>query len=342
MKKRVVLSAFFMILISGMIFAQDVNLTSLAEKSGIMIYWDSLSRNGLLEKDGHRISFKVGDAFVLEDFKSLVELDSPRVEGGNLLVSSEFASHVEKFFGAEDVAPQYRVGVILIDPGHGGKDPGASGEVDVGGKKIKLREKDICLDIGLKLRDYLKKAYPDKQILMTRDTDVYLKLEERTEIANSIKLRENEAILYVSIHVNSSLDKSASGYEVWYLSPDYRRQVLDRQVSDDKDVQSMLNDLLEEEYTTESILIAKFILDGIGAQVGNLSKSRGLKEEEWFVVKNSKMPSVLVETGFVSNENEAKLLMDDDYLNKIAVGIYNGLQAFVSHFERSQGFTGVD
>ena len=123
MKKRFVLSAFFMILISGMIFAQDVNLTSLAEKSGIMLYWDSLSRNGLLEKDGHRISFKVGDAFVLEDFKSLVELDAPRVEGGNLLVSSEFASHVEKFFGAEDVAPQYRVGVILIDPGHGGKDP---------------------------------------------------------------------------------------------------------------------------------------------------------------------------------------------------------------------------
>jgi N-acetylmuramoyl-L-alanine amidase len=135
------------------------------------------------------------------------------------------------------------------------------------------------------------------------------------------------------------LDKNACGYEVWYLSPDYRRQVLDKTVSDDANVQSILNDMLEEEYTTESILIAKFILDGIGTQVGNLSESRGAKEEEWFVVRNSKMPSVLVETGFLTNEKEAKLLTDEDYLKKLSFGIYNGLQAFVTHFERSRGFT---
>ena len=176
---------------------------------------------------------------------------------------------------------------------------------------------------------------------MTRSTDVYLKLEERTDIANSVELKENEAILYISIHVNSSLDQSASGYEVWYLSPGYRRQVLDKQVSDDINVQSILNDMLEEEYTTESILIAKLVLDGIGTQVGALSKSRGMKEEEWFVVRNSKMPSILVETGFLSNAEEAKLLMDDEYLKKLAIGMYNGLQAFVTHFERSRGFTGV-
>ena len=340
MKKKFLLAAVFICLFSRMVFAQGVNLMEMTQKSGIWLYWDSLAQSGMMEKDGHHLSFKLGDTFVLEDFKSLEEVDAPYIENGMLMVTPAFASYMEKFFGGEDVAPHYRVGVILIDPGHGGKDPGASGEVEVNGRKVKIKEKDVCLSIGLKLRDYLQKAYPDKQILMTRDTDVYLKLDERTEIANSIKLGENEAILYVSIHVNSSLDKSASGYEVWYLSPDYRRQVLDRQVSDDKNVQSILNDLLEEEYTTESILIAKFILDGIGAQVGNLSKSRGSKEEEWFVVRNSKMPSVLVETGFLSNENEAKLLMDDEYLNKIAVGIYNGLQAFVSHFERSRGFTG--
>ncbi|MBO7639465.1 MAG: N-acetylmuramoyl-L-alanine amidase, partial [Treponema sp.] len=95
------------------------------------------------------------------------------------------------------------------------------------------------------------------------------------------------------------------------------------------------------EYTTESILIAKLVLDGIGTQVGALSKSRGMKEEEWFVVRNSKMPSILVETGFLSNAEEAKLLMDDEYLKKLAIGMYNGLQAFVTHFERSRGFTGV-
>lgn len=96
---------------------------------------------------------------------------------------------------------------------------------------------------------------------------------------------------------------------------------------------------MEEEYTTESILIAKFIMDGIAAQVGNLSSARGIKAEEWFVVKNSNMPAVLIEVGFLSNEKEALLLADNSYLQKMSLGIYNGLSAFVTHFERSRGFT---
>ena len=98
--------------------------------------------------------------------------------------------------------------------------------------------------------------------------------------------------------------------------------------------------MLEEEYTTESILIAKFITDGIQTQVGSLSESRGIKAEEWFVVRNANMPSVLIETGFLTNPAEAALLSDDKYLQKLSFGIYNGLQAFVTHFERSRGFTG--
>ncbi len=97
---------------------------------------------------------------------------------------------------------------------------------------------------------------------------------------------------------------------------------------------------MEEEYTTESILIAKFIMDGLNAQIGSKTVSRGIKAEEWFVVKNSKMPSVLIELGFVSNPAEAALLNDKAYLQKSALGIYNGITAFVSHFERSRGFTG--
>ena len=98
--------------------------------------------------------------------------------------------------------------------------------------------------------------------------------------------------------------------------------------------------MMEEEYTTESILMAKFIEDGLNAQVGSLSPQRGIKEEEWFVVRNAKMPSVLVETGFLSNAEEAALLSDDNYLKKLSLGIYNGLGAFITHFERSRGFTG--
>ena len=239
----------------------------------------------------------------------------------------------------EDVRA-YSIGAILIDPGHGGKDPGASATFTIKGKKTSIVEKDINLRVGLKLFDMLTKAYPKKRIMMTRSTDKYLSLEERTDIANSVKLGENEAVLYLSVHVNASLDKGATGFEVWYLSPGYRRQVIDSKSAEDKSLLTILNSMMEEEYTTESILMAKFIEDGINAQVGSQSPRRGIKEEEWFVVRNAKMPSVLVETGFLSNEQEAVLLSDDEYLKKMALGIYNGLGAFITHFERSRGFTG--
>ena len=243
------------------------------------------------------------------------------------------------FVTSED-SRTYSIGAILIDPGHGGKDPGASASFMIKGKKTTVIEKDINLSIGLKLYDMLTKAYPKKRILMTRSTDKYLTLEERTDIANSVKLGQNEAVLYLSIHVNASLDKTATGFEVWYLSPGYRRQVIDSESDEDKGLLTILNSMMEEEYTTESILMAKFIEDGLNAQVGSLSPQRGIKEEEWFVVRNAKMPSVLVETGFLSNAEEAALLSDDNYLKKLSLGIYNGLGAFITHFERSRGFTG--
>ena len=296
----------------------------------------------MLEKNGRYISFSVGNGYILKDFTLIVKEDAPFMEDNILKVSQSFMTSVENFFNGKLDISSYKIGAILIDPGHGGKDPGALKEWTFDGKKVLVQEKDVTLAVGLMLRDHLQGAYPDKRILMTRSTDVYLKLEERTEIANSVRLNENEAILYVSIHVNASLDQTVSGYEAWYLTPDYRRQVLDKKVSDDEDIQSILNDMMEEEYTLESILISKFVLEGIEGQVGKLSSSRGMKANDWFVVKNSMMPSVLLEIGFLTNETEARLLADESYLKKVALGVYNGLQAFVSHFERSRGFTGVD
>ncbi len=319
---------------------ENLNLIESAKKNGMTLFWDPLSLNGILEKNGHQISFRAGDNFVLQDYSGIVSTEAPFVKNGVLYSSKKFISLAENFFLTSNDTNPYKIGAILIDPGHGGKDPGAMATHTIAGKKVTVREKDVNLSVGLKLYDYLKKSYPDKKILMTRNTDVFLSLAQRTEIANSVKLAPNEAILYVSVHVNASLDKKASGYEVWYLTPGYRRQVLKEDVSGDKTVNSILNGMLEEEYTTESILIAKFITDGIQTQVGSLSESRGIKAEEWFVVRNANMPSVLIETGFLTNPAEAALLSDDKYLQKLSFGIYNGLQAFVTHFERSRGFTG--
>lgn len=340
--KRVffILTAIFLF---SFIYAAEskVDLVSASAKRGMTFYYDPFTYSGMLEKNGHRISFRTGDSFVLQDYRTILNEAAPEIENGKIVASNQFLNSAENFFKTESDENPYRIGAILIDPGHGGKDPGASKVHKINGKNVNVVEKDINLSVGLKLRDYLKKAYPDKNIFMTRTTDKFLSLAQRTEIANSVKLKANEAILFVSVHVNSNMDPKASGFEVWYLSPGYRRHVLNaKDYAEDKTLVPILNSMMEEEYTTESILIAKFILDGISAQVGSLSTARGIKAEEWFVCRNSNMPSVLVEVGFLSNAKEGALLNDDKYLQKIAFGIYNGLQAFVTHFERSRGFTG--
>ena len=333
------LVAFFL---TNALFAEKLNLIENARKSGIAVYWDSLSESGILEKNGRQLSFQADQNIVLEDCKRLTLWDAPTVENGILVVTKQFMDKAELFFSTKQTESEvYNIEAILIDPGHGGKDPGAQAVHKIDGKNVTVREKDITLSVGKYLYEMLKKEYPGKQILMTRSTDATLSLSQRTEIANAVPLKENGAILYVSVHVNASLDKKASGFETWYLSPNYRRQVIDSSAKVDKSILPILNALTEEEYTTESVLIANFINDGLQSSIGSYTASRGTKAEEWFVVKNSKMPAVLVEIGFLTNYKEACLLNDSAYLKKVANGIYNGLTSFVSYFEKSKGFTGA-
>ncbi len=316
----------------------NLNLLDEADKLGAAVYWDTLTQNGLMEKNGRQVSFKAGDNFILLDSSRLLFTDAPEIQNSSLLVSQKFIQDASSFFNTQSEANGFKIGAILIDPGHGGKDPGAMQTHKINGKDVTLKEKDINLTVGKMLYEKLKAAYPDKQIILTRSTDVFLSLQQRTEIANSVKHKDNEAMLYISIHVNASLDKKSRGFEAWYLTPGYRRTVIEK--TEDPKLFTILNAMTEEEYTTESILIAKFIMTGLQSQIGNLSISRGIKAEEWFVVRNSNMPSVLVELGFITNYQEACLLNDRQYLQKTAFGIYNGISAFVTHFERSRGFTG--
>ena len=341
-KKKLGLFAALFAAFCPSLFAQDLSLLEQSAKNGQSLYWDTLAQSGVLEKNGRQISFQANSNVILLDNEKFALTDAPKVEGGRISVSKKFMSDAEEHFNKIQASGEnFKVGAILIDPGHGGKDPGASMTHKINGKNVTIKEKDINLAVAKMLSARLKAAYPQKRIIMTRSSDVFITLQQRTEIANSVQLKDHEAVLYISIHVNSSLDKKARGYEVWYLSPGYRRTVLDHGKTDDPKLFPILNSMMEEEYTTESILIAKFIMDGLGSQVGNLTQARGIKAEEWFVVRNSNMPSVLVEVGFVSNYEEAKLLNDENYLQKTAFGIYNGIAAFVAHFERSRGFTGT-
>ena len=200
-------------------------------------------------------------------------------------------------------------------------------------------EKDLALDVGRMVRDSLRARFPDKRVLLSREGDTYPTLEKRVEMANEVDLGEREAIIYVSIHANASFNKNAKGFEVWYLNPEYRRTVLDTDPKDsiNKSIAPILNAMLEEEFTTESIILARDIVANLKAAIGSKSPDRGLRAEEWFVVRNARMPSVLVEMGFVTNPEEARLLASDDYLKKVADGIYTGISGFVSDFENQKG-----
>lgn len=326
---------------SSLLFAaNNISLIDSAKENGMTLYWDSLSESGLLEKNGHQFTFRKDHSVALLDSQKIVMVDPPQIVDSKIMVSKDFVTEAQSFFQKQSEETQFKVGAIILDAGHGGKDPGALKTYKIDGKDVTIREKDVNLKVAKMLYERLRTTYPDKKIILTRSTDVYLSLSQRTDIANGVKVGENEAILFISVHVNSSMNKTSSGYEVWYLSPGYRRNVLDKSVvEDDKSLYPILNTMMEEEYTTESIMIAKFIMDGLQTQIGKESTSRGIKAEEWFVVKNALMPSVLIELGFVSNEKEAKNLNDDKYLQKASLGIYNGIVAFTTHFERSRGFT---
>ncbi|MCR4938492.1 MAG: N-acetylmuramoyl-L-alanine amidase [Treponemataceae bacterium] len=321
--------------------SKKINLTEYTSAEEAEFFWDSMTGGGMFIKDGHTVSFRVNDSVILLDYNKLAVVEAPFMKDGNVYVGEDFKDCVESLLRTQAPDPFFSIGTILIDPGHGGKDPGAIDTLTVDGKKINVQEKDIVLNVGKKLYTLLKKKYPDKNIVMTRDTDVFLSLEERVEIANNIPLDEREAVLYVSIHVNAAFDKTAGGFEVWYLSPGYRRTVISGSEAEDKELLPILNSMMEEEYTTESILMAKYILDGLDSKIGSVMTNRGIKEEEWFVVRNAKMPSVLVELGFLTNPREAAILTDESYLKKIADGIYNGIVSFIVHFECSRGFTGL-
>ena len=318
-----------------------IPLDTVAHELSADVFWDPVSGTVTFSVSGHLVNFRCGNSLVIFDYRKFAFLDPPQQTSQGIFISKEFLGRIKEYFTTIPPPVSYRVGAILIDPGHGGKDPGAIGKFKQNGKTVELREKDIVLTVAKDLYARLIKQYPNKKILLTRTDDTYPSLEDRVEMANSVKLEEHEAIIYISIHANAAFNPSSSGFEVWYLSPDYRRTVIDHADGESTEILPILNSMMEEEFTTESILIAKSIMDGLITQIGSLTRNRGIKGESWFVVRNARMPSVLVELGFVSNQDEAARLATKSYLQKCTTGIYTGLCSFISNFENSRGFTSV-
>ena len=318
------------------------SLSSISANVSAQFRWDPLLQDGVFNLGDHYGAFstakKEGETgYLVINNREVFDVPLPYSDNGKLIFPENFVDTLRGTFARlyENDALQFRVTTIIIDPGHGGRDPGAIGRPVINGRTVELAEKDIVLRAGNELKKLLNQTYPDKRVVMTRETDIFPTLEQRADMANAVAVKDNEAVIFISVHANWGANPNARGYEVWHITSGYRRTLLDKsRHSYSADVMAILNAMLEEEYTTESILLADSILDGLQREFGSSVPSRGRKANDWFVVRNSKMPAVLVELGFVSNQQDAVLMTSDDGLKKYVRALYNGITNFIGIFER--------
>jgi N-acetylmuramoyl-L-alanine amidase len=221
---------------------------------------------------------------------------------------------------------------IVIDAGHGGHDPGAVGK---GG----LYEKDVVLDVALQAKSVLMKQYPNYDVVLTRDRDVFIPLDERAAIANRVG-----ADLFVSVHANASTNRKARGIETYLLNwtnDDESLRVAAREnaISLKKmrqvqnDVATMLASLERESKRDESVKLSGYMQNAMISGVSQANpdtRNLGVKQALFYVLVGAKMPSALVEVAFVSNAQEEKLLAKASYRQRIAAGIAAGIHAYFS------------
>jgi len=221
---------------------------------------------------------------------------------------------------------------VIIDPGHGGKDPGAVFK--------QIREKDIVLGIGLKLGNYIRENLPDVKIIYTRDRDVFVPLHERAEIAN-----KNKADLFISLHANYCGTPSITGTETFVLGLHRTEENLDVAKKENAVI------LMEDDYSTtyqgfdpnssESYIMFEMVQDEhlyqsidlaaeIQSQFKNRAgrKDRGVKQAGFLVLRRTSMPSVLVEAGFLSNNYEANYMNSDDGQAYLASAIFRAVRDY--------------
>ncbi|NJD91492.1 MAG: N-acetylmuramoyl-L-alanine amidase [Geobacter sp.] len=216
---------------------------------------------------------------------------------------------------------------IVVDPGHGGKDPGAVGPSG-------LQEKDVVLAIGLSLAKKLKNDL-GLDVVMTRSTDVFIELQERTAIANQVG-----ADLFVSVHANAALNRSASGIETYYLNlakTEKAAQLAARENGTSLEkvslLQAVLFDLMANYKLNDSAHLAEEVQKSLYRRISGRhpsTRNLGVKQGPFYVLVGATMPSILVESAFISNAQEEARLSDPQFLEQTAEGIVDGVHAYIS------------
>ena len=221
---------------------------------------------------------------------------------------------------------------IVIDPGHGGKDPGAIGRIS--------REKDLNLTLALRVGELLNQQYPDVKVIYTRSTDVFIPLQTRADIAN-----RNNADLFMSIHTNSAESKAASGVETFILGTEKMEKNLDvamrenavmkleadykttYQGFDPNSIDSyIMFDLMQNAYMDQSLQFATHVQNHF---VGRLNRAdRGVRQAAFWVLLKTACPSILFEMGFISNPEEEEFLNRDTAMDGMAQALVDAFAAY--------------
>jgi N-acetylmuramoyl-L-alanine amidase len=220
-----------------------------------------------------------------------------------------------------------KIGRIVIDAGHGGHDTGTIGPTG-------LMEKDLCLDVALRLGKIIKQRLPGAEVVMTRSDDSFIPLEERTAIAN-----QAHADLFISIHANSSQDHGARGIETYYLNLKGSPEAMEVAARENAvsqvgihDLEDLVKKIARNEKIDESKEFAEDIQNSLSQRVQKTAKTvknRGVRKAPFVVLIGADMPSILTEISFLSNPADEQLLKKPEHRQRLAEGLYQGVASYL-------------
>lgn len=302
--------------------------SALSQQLSASSRWDPEAQVWTLKSGRHLLKASPQIPVVLIDDEAILLRHAPLFQAGEILIpESAWKRWLSRWEGPPVGAPEAAVPwlkTIVVDAGHGGHDPGAIGR---GG----LREKAVTLDVARRLRDLLVKD--GFQVVMTREGDRFVSLGQRSALANRAG-----GDLFISIHANASRQRSAGGFEVYYLSvatDDHARALeaaenaaLPGDVKEpvDSDTRGIVWDLLYTEHRAESTDLAARICLGLKRELS--TANRGVKSARFAVLKGTRMPAILVEIGFISNPQEEARMRKGHHRQAAADGIRQGILSF--------------
>jgi N-acetylmuramoyl-L-alanine amidase len=320
--------------------------------AGVAVYQVGMSTvlaNGRLRKYAYAVTGRDGEIMFpvragIDIFEEFYAEATVTREGNRIIIAIPGAGEAREDPPAivtkrKDSGPSRdRISFIIIDPGHGGKDPGAVGK---GGSK----EKWITLSIAQKLEKYFNTHLKGVKTVLTRKSDRFIELSKRTDIANS-HLKQNENGIFISLHVNASISPRISGFETYFLSQNASNEearataALENNVIilEDKSSKKSYDDVEHIEafmYTAqilkESSLLAESIQSGMDRTIREF-KSRSVRKADFFVLRGSLMPAVLVEVGYITNEKESAAMRKSEHQDAIVKGIGSGTMSFLKKY----------